>query len=325
MRPIPASWPGGPSLLRFRHGRRRACDGRRGLDRHGLGSERLRLCDVARGSVIEDIVSGWILELLDLPRHRASGSPAAVTWRTSPAWPRRVMKSCGARAGTSRRRACRRRHPCASSRPAKSTSRRSARLRYLGFGTDEIELVPVDDRGRMRADALTRAVANHDGPTIVCAQAGNVSTGAQRSDWRDRAERPRAKRVGPCRRRLWSVGRRRPRNAHRRSGNREGRLVGDRRAQMAQRALRLRPRDRRRRCPASRRHEHEGVVSAARRRRRAHRHGLGAGVFAPRRALPLYALFHSLGGDGIADIVRRNCALARRMATACRRNQACRS
>jgi glutamate/tyrosine decarboxylase-like PLP-dependent enzyme len=32
------------------------------------------------------------------------------------------------------------------------------------------------------------------------------------------------------------------------------------------------------------------------------------------RVLPLYALFRALGRDGIADIVRRNSALARRMA-----------
>jgi len=32
------------------------------------------------------------------------------------------------------------------------------------------------------------------------------------------------------------------------------------------------------------------------------------------RVLPLYALMRTLGSDGIADIVRRNCALARRMA-----------
>ena len=32
------------------------------------------------------------------------------------------------------------------------------------------------------------------------------------------------------------------------------------------------------------------------------------------RVLPLYALFRTLGGDGIADIVRRDCALAQRMA-----------
>ena len=32
------------------------------------------------------------------------------------------------------------------------------------------------------------------------------------------------------------------------------------------------------------------------------------------RVLPLYALFRTLGADGIADIVRRDCALAQRMA-----------
>jgi glutamate/tyrosine decarboxylase-like PLP-dependent enzyme len=32
------------------------------------------------------------------------------------------------------------------------------------------------------------------------------------------------------------------------------------------------------------------------------------------RALPLYALFRALGRDGIVEIVRRNCTLARRMA-----------
>ena len=51
-------------------------------------------------------------------------------------------------------------------------------LRYLGFGSDEIELVPADDQGRMRADLLEAALARGGGPTIVCAQAGNVSSGA---------------------------------------------------------------------------------------------------------------------------------------------------
>jgi glutamate/tyrosine decarboxylase-like PLP-dependent enzyme len=32
------------------------------------------------------------------------------------------------------------------------------------------------------------------------------------------------------------------------------------------------------------------------------------------RVLPLYALIRTLGRDGVADIIRRNCALARRMA-----------
>ena len=47
-------------------------------------------------------------------------------------------------------------------------------LSLLGLGRDRIVRVPVDRQGRMRASELPRI----DGPTIVCAQAGNVNTGA---------------------------------------------------------------------------------------------------------------------------------------------------
>jgi glutamate/tyrosine decarboxylase-like PLP-dependent enzyme len=51
-------------------------------------------------------------------------------------------------------------------------------LRLLGFGRAAVEVVPVDGQGRMRADALAEALRAGDGPAIVCAQAGNVNTGA---------------------------------------------------------------------------------------------------------------------------------------------------
>lgn len=51
-------------------------------------------------------------------------------------------------------------------------------LRYLGFGSREIVRVAADDQGRMRADALEDVLAQSNDPTIVCAQAGNVNTGA---------------------------------------------------------------------------------------------------------------------------------------------------
>jgi glutamate/tyrosine decarboxylase-like PLP-dependent enzyme len=51
-------------------------------------------------------------------------------------------------------------------------------LRYLGIGTAQIEAVPVDGQGRMRADLLPDALAAGTGPTIVCAQLGNVNTGS---------------------------------------------------------------------------------------------------------------------------------------------------
>jgi len=51
-------------------------------------------------------------------------------------------------------------------------------LRLLGFGSRQLVRIPADDQGRMRPDALARALADSTAPTIVCAQAGNVNTGA---------------------------------------------------------------------------------------------------------------------------------------------------
>ena len=51
-------------------------------------------------------------------------------------------------------------------------------LRLLGIGTATIEPVPSDAVGAMRADALADALRGLDGPAIVCAQVGNVNTGA---------------------------------------------------------------------------------------------------------------------------------------------------
>ena len=53
-----------------------------------------------------------------------------------------------------------------------------ASLQMLGLGRARVHRVAVDDQGRMRADALRETLARIDGPTIVCAQSGNVNTGA---------------------------------------------------------------------------------------------------------------------------------------------------
>jgi glutamate/tyrosine decarboxylase-like PLP-dependent enzyme len=51
-------------------------------------------------------------------------------------------------------------------------------LRLLGLGTTCLEVVAADGQGRLRADVLAEALASAESPTIVCAQAGNVNTGA---------------------------------------------------------------------------------------------------------------------------------------------------
>jgi glutamate/tyrosine decarboxylase-like PLP-dependent enzyme len=51
-------------------------------------------------------------------------------------------------------------------------------LQMLGLGRGRVHRVAADEQGRMRPDALRETLARIDGPTIVCAQAGNVNTGA---------------------------------------------------------------------------------------------------------------------------------------------------
>jgi glutamate/tyrosine decarboxylase-like PLP-dependent enzyme len=51
-------------------------------------------------------------------------------------------------------------------------------LRMLGIGTQQVVRVPADGQGRIQAKALVTTLAGATGPTIVCAQAGNVNTGA---------------------------------------------------------------------------------------------------------------------------------------------------
>jgi glutamate/tyrosine decarboxylase-like PLP-dependent enzyme len=51
-------------------------------------------------------------------------------------------------------------------------------LRLLGFGKRAMICVDADGQGRMLAEALRRELSRGTGPVIVCAQAGNVNSGA---------------------------------------------------------------------------------------------------------------------------------------------------
>ena len=108
---------------------------------------------------------------------RASASSPAARWRTSPVWPPRGTVCCVARAGMSRRTDCTARRASTSSPPPSRTSRStwrcatwaSVRARCIAWA----RCAGAHARRRLREllDTL-------EGPTIVCAQAGNVNTGA---------------------------------------------------------------------------------------------------------------------------------------------------
>jgi glutamate/tyrosine decarboxylase-like PLP-dependent enzyme len=95
-------------------------------------------------------------------------------------------------------------------------------LGMLGLGRERVFQVPVDAQGRMIAEQMP---ALSGGPAIVCLQAGNVNTGS--FDWG----------VGPCGRGVRDLGCCESAVPASGGGRRGSRLVGDRRTQMAERAV----------------------------------------------------------------------------------------
>lgn len=51
-------------------------------------------------------------------------------------------------------------------------------LRFLGLGERTVRVISADSQGRMDPGGLAATLADAPGPSIVCAQAGNVNTGA---------------------------------------------------------------------------------------------------------------------------------------------------
>ena len=184
-------------------------------------------------------------------------------------------------------------------------------LGVLGLGRARVVKVPVDAQGRMRADALPRIT----GPTIVCVQAGNVNTGAF-DPFREIADRARASdapawvhvdgafglwaRVAPARAHLadgieladsWATDAHKWLNCPYDCGIaivRDGEAL---RKSMALSAEYL---------PSDQRNASDYTPEASRRP----------------RGVDVWAALRSLGRSGLAELVERNCRLAKRFADA---------
>ncbi|MGH8030627.1 MAG: pyridoxal phosphate-dependent decarboxylase family protein [Arenimonas sp.] len=129
-------------------------------------------------AALEEIAAGWLLDLFDLPRDSGVGfvTGCQMANLTCLAAARHgVLRRVGFDVERDGLAGAPRVHVVAS---AESHVTVDVALRYLGFGTACVKRVASDEQGRMRADDLPRVLATCDGPTIVCAQAGNVNTGA---------------------------------------------------------------------------------------------------------------------------------------------------
>jgi glutamate/tyrosine decarboxylase-like PLP-dependent enzyme len=129
-------------------------------------------------AVVEEVAGRWLKELLNLPPHASFAfvTGCQMAHATALAAARHHVL---ARAGWDVER-----DGLAGSPPIRVYAGAERHvtidraLRLLGLGTASVIPVPTDEQGRMRPDALRDALAGASGPIIVCAQVGNVNTGA---------------------------------------------------------------------------------------------------------------------------------------------------
>jgi glutamate/tyrosine decarboxylase-like PLP-dependent enzyme len=129
-------------------------------------------------SAIEEVAAGWVLDLLNLPRTASVGFVTGATMANMTALAaarhevlRRVgwdVEALGLQGAP----------PITVVAGAEAHASIRSATRIIGLGASTIVNVEADGQGRMRPESLAETLAKIDGPTIVCAQSGNVNTGA---------------------------------------------------------------------------------------------------------------------------------------------------
>ncbi len=131
-------------------------------------------------AVAEEVAGAWLIELLDLPTGTSVGFVTGATMANFTALAA-ARHGVLAKAGWDVERLGLQGAPPVTVVTHGGTHVTVyASLQMLGLGRegDHVRRIAADDEGRMRPDALREALATIQGPTIVCAQAGNVNTGA---------------------------------------------------------------------------------------------------------------------------------------------------
>lgn len=128
--------------------------------------------------VVEEVALEWLLELLDLPRDASAGFVTGgqmATFTCLAAGRDAVLRDAGWDVEADGLQGAPKVSVIVKSEKHATVARA---LRYLGLGHTSAVEVPSDDQSRMDVEGLARTLANVDGPTIVCVEAGNVNTGS---------------------------------------------------------------------------------------------------------------------------------------------------
>lgn len=272
-------------------------------------------------AVLEEVAAQWLLDLFDLPRESGVGFVTGcqmANFTCLAAARHAVLKRAGWDVEADGLMGAPRINVVAS---AESHITIDVALRYLGLGARSAQRVESDEQGRMRPERLRELLATLDGPTIVCAQAGNVNTGAfdplreigqaarERGAWLHvdgafglwarASERHRALADGIELADSWATDAHKWLNVPYDSGVAMVRDAEAHRAAMTSTAAYL---------VQTRGEERDAVDWVPEFSRRA-------------RGVPVYATLRALGRDGVQDLVERCCARARQMAEALAREE----
>ena len=131
-------------------------------------------------AVAEEVAAGWLVELLGLPAGTSTGFVSGATMANFTALAAARHAVLAQSGWDVERLGLQGAPPVTVVTHAGTHVTVYASLQMLGLGRegDRVRRIDADDAGRMRPDALRAELAMIDGPVIVCAQAGNVNTGA---------------------------------------------------------------------------------------------------------------------------------------------------
>ena len=129
-------------------------------------------------AAIEHVAATWLLDVLGLPASASVGLVTGATMANTVAIAaarHEVLRRAGWDVEAQGLQGAPRVHVVAGAE-AHASIRSATRL--LGLGASTILYVDADGQGRMDPASLARVLSGLDGPIIVCAQSGNVNTGA---------------------------------------------------------------------------------------------------------------------------------------------------
>ena len=129
-------------------------------------------------AVVEEIAQRWLLDLLHLPKNASIGFVTGcqmANFTCLAAARHAVLRNAGWNVEENGLNGAPQVNLIVS---AEAHVTIHTAMRMLGLGTKRLRAIPTDEQGRMKADELERVLSGVEGPTIVCAQAGNVNTGS---------------------------------------------------------------------------------------------------------------------------------------------------